>query len=321
MSDESNNPVLRVTQLDTHELNESLLLSIKRSLNEDYFKYIQLKPIQRYHVEIFAGLKFILWYHTYGKSGQTVGQTIFDWSYVFDNKSKRALLIKKLVHACVFCLDEWFEVKLLRLLKGLIKFVFRKRETFFSGSSEQNPSSYDQRLNQVIDVISKIYKSLSFLNYILFLFDGKYLKLWERVLNFQPVYNNPQYMPQTNLATDASIREELWQTYFSLFRLGNSLFDFQKLLNLVKKKVNFSQKTLNVSQTTNGIDITTCAICKNEPVVAHRSISRQESDSQCKHVFCYFCIRQALTETGLDKSYLCAICSKSVYDIELFIKS
>lgn len=315
MSDENADiPVLRVTQLDTNELNESLLLSLRRSLNEDYFKYIQLKHIQRYHVEIFAGLKFILWYHTYGKSGQTVGQSIFDWSYVFENKTKRTLLVKKIIHACVFCLDEWFEVKVLRLLKRLIKFVFSKVST---SQTSEDTSSYGQALNRVIDTISKVYKSLSFLNYILFLINGKYLKLWERIFSFRPVYNNPQYMLQSNMSTDASIREELWQTYFSLFRLGNSLFDFQKLVKFIKKKTELGKKP-GIGLASSEVDIRTCGICKNEPVTAHRSLLK--SESQCRHVFCYFCIKQALAESR-GGQYTCTICSRSVCDVELFIKS
>jgi hypothetical protein len=82
MTNDSQQPVLRVTQLDTVELDDALLLNLKKSINEDFFKYIQSKTLQKYNVEIFTGLKMIIWYYTYGKRNQTIGQSILGWQYV-----------------------------------------------------------------------------------------------------------------------------------------------------------------------------------------------------------------------------------------------
>lgn len=314
MSDEIN-PVLRVTQLDTNELNESLLSTIKRSINEDFFKYIQLKFVQRYQVEIFSGLKFLLWYHTYGKNGQTIGQSIFDWSYAFDtNSKKRVILIKKIVHAIIFCLDEWFEQKFLNLVKKLITYVFVRKQ---DSNNTTESSTFSRNLNRFFNILSQIYKSLSFLNYAVFLFNGKYLNIWERLLKLRPVYNRPQFMSQSNASTETSIREELWQTYFSLFRLSSSLFDFQVFYQkFLKKRLTSTRSRADIVDPESGVS--KCGLCEKPPVTAHRAVATQGKVT-CKHVFCYFCIKQAISESDNDE-YICNICSFPLKEVELFLK-
>jgi len=305
-------PVLRVTQLDTNELEESLLLTIKHSINDDFFKYIQFKFIQQYRLEIFAALKFLLWYHTFGKKGQTVGQALFDWSYAFGNDngaSRRTVLLKKIAHACIYCLDEWFEQKFLAFLKRFIMFVLAKNQQ--DNQEQIGRSILDMRLNQLFEGLIQAYKGLSFFNYITFLFNGKYLSLWERLLRLRPVYSRPQFMPvSSGGATEASIREELWQTYFTLFRLASSVFDMRKVCNKYLKNA--------VGKRSTSVDdhpgLNKCGLCFKQPVMAHRG------RAGCEHVFCYMCIRQEVADGG-GKDYVCRICSRSVGDIELYVRA
>ncbi len=298
-------PVLRVTQLDTNELDQSLLLTIKNSINDEFFKYIQFKFIQQYRLEIFAALKFILWYNTFGKNSQTVGQSLFNWSYAFDKNttSKRIVILKKIAHACIYCLDEWFEQKFHIILKIILGFVLRKKQQ----DQQQNDSS----LNKIFDAIIQAYKSVSLINYIAFLLNGKYLSLWERLLRLSPVYSKPQFMSASSgKATEASIREELWQMYFTLFRLTGSLFDMRKMYkkyfkNVVKENLRSEDEHPGLNK---------CALCFKQPVMAHRG------HAGCEHVFCYMCIRQEMSDLGCDE-YVCRICSGNVKDIELYVKA
>lgn len=198
----------------------------------------------------------------------------------------------------------------------MIKFVFSKRKS--ERNSETNEISvYERALNRVIGLISRIYKTISFINYASFLFNGKYLNIWERLLRLRPVYNKPQFMPETSMASEASIREQLWQAYFSLFRLSNSLFDFQTIYNSFIKKRVYSKDTKAAVSVTGAIDISSCVICQKEPITAHRSVFKSGKDL-CKHVYCYFCIKQALMNND---QYSCSICLKPIEDIELFSRN
>lgn len=276
------NPVLRVTQLDTQELDESLLLNLKQSINQDFFKYIQYDFFQKYHVEIFTAVKFVLWYNTYYKNSHTVGQSILDWKY---NKNS---LFKKCLHGAIYCLDEWVEEKFPILFQ---RFCPNER---------------------VLNLLRIFLKTSSFLNYLVFLFDGKYLHLWERILRLRPVYNKEQYM--RNFNHEVSQREELWQTYFSIFKLIDSLISFKNLLTKVKKAYLIKIRPKNHLE--NSINLSLCAICQNEPTMVHCSVNANTLDG-CKHVFCYFCIKKALTDN--DNKFQCRICNNFIYDIEFLL--
>lgn len=170
-----NNPVLRVIHLDTHELDESLLERLKQTLSQDLFKYTRTDFIHRYQPEIFAALKFALWYHTYYKNGQSVAQSLLDWSY----PSKRGRLVT-LLHGCLYCLDEWFSERMLTLIRSLLVYFYDK----FYRASDLMRRNFAQKLDKVLVWLKMSFSWLSLLNYLVFLVNGKYLHLWERLLGF-----------------------------------------------------------------------------------------------------------------------------------------
>lgn len=169
-------PVLRVTHLDTQELDESLLEQLKHSLNQDYFKYMQTDFFQRYHTEIFAALKILLWYHTYYKGSQTVSQSIFDWSY---SSSQSGL--KKILHACFYCLDEWFEERFLGLVKSFLVYAYNRLYRV----NDTVRRNFQQKIDRFFSFIKLAISWLSLFNYLTFLVNGKYLHLWERILKLK----------------------------------------------------------------------------------------------------------------------------------------
>lgn len=312
-------PVLRVTQLDASELDDALLVNLKQSINQDYFKYIQFSFLQKYHVEIFSAIKFLLWYNTYYKHGQTIGQSILDWSYRDDSISKRLVIAKRIAHACIYCLDEWFIEKFPDLLKRLIHFVFKKLKTNSQDETSFNQEEF-QRLRMVdkfLDYFKIITKIFSFLNYIIFLSNGKYLNLWERLLGLRPIYKKQQFMRE--FERKLFERELLWQSYFSLFKFGDSLFDFKKLFAKLNRKLKTVKLGASTSQPSEQIiNISVCPICDNQPVMVHTSVNFNKNEA-CKHAYCYLCIKKALNETN--NQYFCNICQKHVYEIEMFLRN
>ena len=294
--------VLRVTQLDSAELDDLLLVNLKQSINQDYFKYIQINFLQKYNVELIAFIKFILWYNTFYKTGQTVGLSIMDWSYL--NGSS---MIKKLVHCCFYCFDEWFEERLPQLAKRF--YVYIKK----SNQNDEDNQTTARLIDKYVEYFKFIIKLASFTNYLTFLYNGKYIYLWQRFVKMRPVYNNIQFMREND--TKINEREELWQSYFVLFKLVNSLVDFKKLTRKFSRKFTHNDSGKAINQR---IDLEKCGICQNEPTMVHCSIDYSKNSS-CKHVFCYYCIRKYLKENN--NQYFCSICSKNVNDIEIYLKN
>jgi peroxin-2 len=294
--------VLRVTQLDSAELDDLLLVNLKQSINQDYFKYIQINFLQKYNVELIAFIKFILWYNTFYKTGQTVGQSIMDWSYL--NGSSK---IKKLVHCCFYCFDEWIEERVPQLAKN---FLFYLKG---SNSNDEENRITTRAIDKYAEYFKLLIKLATFLNYLTFLYNGKYIHLWQRLVKMRPIYNNIQFMREND--TKINEREELWQSYFVLFKMFNSLIDFKELTKKFSRKFNNIDSSKTINQP---VDLEKCGICQNEPTMVYCSVDYNKNSS-CKHVFCYYCIKKYLEENN--NHYFCSICSKSLNDIEIYLKN
>lgn len=299
MSDSKYIPVLRVTQLDTNELDESLVLTLKQSLNQDIFKYIQQSFFQRYNTEIFTAIKFFLWYFTFNKRSQTVGQSILNWTYLKANKINR---VKKILHCLIFCFDELFVEKFPNLIRIFLNFIKK-----YQNQDLENDVVIARKVEKITNFFSLCLRSISFFHYLQFLFEGKYLRIWERILSLKPTYTQEQYIKSYN--HEISEREELWQTYFSLFKLIDSLVNFNKIYSKVSKygAKNFPRH--------DEMNYKICVLCENSPSLVHRSIDYEKLET-CKHVFCYLCIKKELIENS--NRFECPQCKKIITEIELF---
>ena len=307
-------PVLRAAHLDTSDLDKNLLVNLKQLLNQDLFRYAQFGLLQKYHVEVYSIVKFVIWYNTYYKSSQTISQSIFDWSYRNQTKTKLVL------HGIIYCLDEWLEENIAKIFTLCYHFAQKLIRLVFGNGRSENSEDRDRlrEVRKLFEHFSLVYKLARFLNFLVFLYEGKFCHLWERVLNLRPFYNRAQTM--RNFNHDLTMREELWQTYFSLFKIFNNAFDFQNVIKKFKRKfMNNNDSEDNESKrNANMNNYSICAICENEPTMAHCSIEYENLKS-CKHVYCYLCIREALIDN--ENKHVCTLCSNTVTDIELYVNN
>ena len=248
-------------------------------------------------------------YNTFYKNSQTVSQSIFDWAYRGQTRTKLIL------HGVIYCLDEWLENVLPHLVKRvyslLLKFFFAKKTKQVNEENEELNNS--RRATSVINYFITVYRLAKFINYLVFLYQGKYCHLWERLLQLRPVYKKPPAMRTFN--HDVTMREVLWQSYFSVFTLLDRVFNLRKLMRNFATKVS---RTSTSRANTKVDDCLLCAICESEPIAVHRSINRGDQNA-CKHVFCYICAKRELLDK--DGKFNCPVCSKLIFDIELFIQS
>lgn len=273
--------VLRVTQIDTFELDKELLEMLKNSLSEDLFKYIQVNFLIRHQVEIFTAIKVLLWYLTFYRNGQTIGQSTLDWHYK-EHPAGKAL--RKIVHLIVYCLDDWFEVRIKNKIAN----------------------------NKLATLLEAFFKSASLLNFLAFLFNGNYLHLWQRLFNFNSVYSSRQYLREID--TELTERELLWHSYFTLVKFLNKTFNLKNyLLNKLKRRLKQKRGALGsmAQMVKDESDFESeCAVCQQSLVNACRS-----NTSSCKHLFCFYCIQSSLALNGA--SFSCPKCSSVIESFRL----
>ena len=330
--------VLRVTQLDTHELDLWLVDIFRQAVTTDAFKYatsgaggatILLAQFYKYRVEVFTALKCFIWYHTYYKHGRTHAQSLFEWSYARQQQDdKGQALIKTLTHACLFCFDELIEERLASLCRFVVRSLFAKKiGPKRDDDDDASNAQIEIRIDTWIAWLRRLVRLASFVNYLLFVFNGRYAHIGERLLALRGSYNRTDVPPPSPEASSAvADREALWQTYFLLIRLANRLIDTRKLwrrahLFFLKQK---QQQQLTSKERV--ILNETCAICEQVPTLVHCDASNIKKTSEnaaaaaavpsCRHVFCYYCVRKHMLENN--DRYYCMQCSAHVTQVKPF---
>ncbi|XP_053378597.1 peroxisome biogenesis factor 2-like [Mercenaria mercenaria] len=142
-----------------------------------------------------------------------------------------------------------------------------------------------EKIEKLIKWLETGFKVATLVNFLVFLRQGSYLSLLERIVGIRSVFPEKQ-----------GIRQE-----FLFFVLP--LINFQRLKNLVVQRFLSSSASSRHSSDLKR-NYTNCAICGEWPI--------RMQEFGCPHVFCYFCIQ---SNYKADPSYACPLCSCKVGDI------
>lgn len=290
--------VLRVIQLDTSELDVELLNQSKQLL-DDCFKYIQIKFLNKYKHEANLLIKCLIWHYTFNKTNQTIGQSIFNWSYKSNNSSKSiSNTLIKYFHLLFYCFDYDTNENIgdFKLLNHLIEKL---------------------KMNSIFNAFLIIIKFMKLINYLLFLYNGNYLYLFERILRLKAIYSEEQELREVDDSTNEyTERELIWQSYFVLIKLLNSLFNLKtrfisRLLSIKQQKKEDDERDVE-----NETDkIYKCKLCDD------KSLTNCYKFKNChlKHTYCYYCIKSNVLNYKVKS--LCKYCSNdhvsNVYDCNI----
>ncbi|KAK2180289.1 hypothetical protein NP493_448g03050 [Ridgeia piscesae] len=144
---------------------------------------------------------------------------------------------------------------------------------------------------QLIAMTQNVWKVAALVNFLIFLMDGKYRFLVERLLHIRPVFEKPQGVRQVGF--DYVYQEMLWQG------IAEFLFVVLPLINVHRVKNFLRQRLLPRSLETEGreTDYKTCAVCGDWP--------RSPCQVGCQHVFCHYCVQ---SNYMADPSFRCPKC-------------
>ncbi|XP_074653802.1 peroxisome biogenesis factor 2-like isoform X2 [Tubulanus polymorphus] len=154
---------------------------------------------------------------------------------------------------------------------------------------------YHQLMWKIVDVFEKCLKLASLVNFAVFLQQGCYQLLVERIVGLQSVFPRRQYVRQ--LSYEFMNRELLWHGFSEFLLFVLPFINFHKIKNAV-------QRVFHSRSTADGLgdkNMDECAICGQSPI-GPREIG-------CNHVFCYYCIQSNVLA---DSKYSCPVCGHSL---------
>lgn len=218
------------------------------------------------------------------KCGYTAGQQLQNLKYRDLGKLKK-ILFMFLSLGIPYLLKRWWNI-----------YAFFKNDV-----GDTPPGHITSRLHR----LEKFYQLVSVVNFLVFLFNGKYVSPIHRLLN----------MDQTSIATqmvkrvsfEYLNRQLIWNgfTEFMLFIVPMiPISTLSKKIGVVTDKlmtkIGFKQNV--VSETSENRAI--CPICKAKPTIPYRS--------NCNHVFCYYCIKSLILEEAKPN---CPVCNSQITSV------
>ncbi|XP_050427387.1 peroxisome biogenesis factor 2-like [Adelges cooleyi] len=265
--------VPRVTLLDAQVLDEY----ISKILIDQTVRALKCLPtwiVNDLSLEINTFLQCLLTYYSVSKSKASFGQQLLGVKYKSDQLTGIKLV-------------------LLNILTIGGKYVASKVE-----SPSEN---FINKFNN-LETIFIIVKVASFLNFLMFLRQGKYPTLAQRILNL-----TQESTRRRTVGYEYMTRELLWHGFSELLLFTLPLVNYQSVKHKVKRLIysystNASDKWIDKSPILNAR--TVCTICQDKPILPHHM--------KCSHVFCYYCIK---TMRMVDEKFVCPDCCHYDKDI------
>ncbi|XP_018420487.1 PREDICTED: peroxisome biogenesis factor 2 [Nanorana parkeri] len=282
------NPVLRISQLDAIELNKALEQLIWSQFNSCFQGF---KPglLSRFEPEIKAFLWLFLWRYTVYSKNATVGQSILNIQYKNDlsqTKKYRPLNKQQKLWFALFAVGgKWLEE--------------RSYDLF---SNHPFGSSF-QRTKYFMNAVSGLLKICGLLNFLVFLQQGKFATLTERLLGIRSVFSKPQNIRQVGF--EYTNREILWHGFAEFLIFLLPLINTQKIKS---KIISWFKPVKGLRRHTDPslADLCKeCCLCGEWPTMPHTI--------GCTHVFCYYCIK---SNYMADMYFTCPKCSTQVHSLQ-----
>ncbi|KAL4119517.1 hypothetical protein QTP88_012323 [Uroleucon formosanum] len=256
--------VPRVTLLDAHVLDDHISkIFIGQTLK--VFKYLPSWILNNYELEINAILQFLMTYYSVTKSKATFGQQMLGIRFKPDQLTDTKLV-------------------LFQLFTVGAEYIQSKVE-----SSSNNFVNNISNLQLIVDVL----KVSSFLNFLLFLKQGKYPTLTQRFLSL-----SQESTRKRNIGFTYMTRELLWHGFSELLLFTLPLINYQSLKHKISRVMHFAPCKEDFKERQPLMfPVSVCSICQERPVLPHHL--------KCSHVFCYYCIS---SKRMVDEKFECPEC-------------
>lgn len=299
------NPNTRVNQLDATLLDQELFNNLSKQTLSIFNKIAPIYKTQ-YSNEIDFVLRTLLFKLTVWDKNQSYG--LFLQNLKFKNLNQ----VKKLSYFTVFILGYYLSQK-------LQSFIYNDDE---DDDESRNQSKFKRFILTVFRKsyinLSKLYKILSFLNFIDFLITGNYQSLNLRLLNIKISIFSIELakLNKGNISFEFQNRQLIWNTFLEFILFILPIFQNSKFQSQFNKLLNFRNTQPPESSVLkyNHLKEKQCAICfENNANKIHDYLITNPYVTNCNHIYCYICILTKLENAkNFGEQWKCLRCGAKV---------
>jgi len=284
--------VLRSSQTDAGQLDEELLGLLKDTLNKCLGTF-HSNFMRVYYKEMLVLLRSVMFCLTVGLGKPTPGMALLNVTYRNEYASSKfrndGPELSRLQRTLLYVGDIVVPYMWSRVASSLARALDRREDP---GQSLQRASS--EKMWKVARRIESVWMTLELMNAVVYLRQGTYRRLLERLVGARVVYSNVG--ASRHISFDYLNRQLIWSEIsdFILFLLP--------LVNVGAVR-NFLYTYLPMNRALGGMQLeASCGICgslKDSPIRCQVL--------PCKHIFCYYCIAGRM-----DINKHCCVCSEDI---------
>jgi len=260
--------ILRVNQLDALRLDNE----IHDMLSTQYMKmflFFKSDVVEKFKPELMALLDTLIYWFSIYSVGTTYGNKLQNLRFANAKDNGTISTTQKVVFGVLTVGVKWFWTR-------LQSFTVPPSNLWF-----------------IFNNLEKIYRFATVINFLFFLYDGKYVSLVTRILRMRLIYHSKSV--KRTISFEYMNNQLVWHefTEFLMFIIP--------LVNTIRLK-NFLTSLFSSKIHQNSLPLSACPICTKDPV-------QTAYQANCGHLFCYYCIKQ---NCMMDPSYSCPRCGVKI---------
>ncbi|KAL1918391.1 uncharacterized protein VTP21DRAFT_3051 [Calcarisporiella thermophila] len=295
--------ILRVSQLDADLLDTELFSLLKEQM-WNMFSLFRPSLKENYEPELVALLQLALYRFSVYDSGASYGSMLQNLIY----RNEKEHLESQVTSAKISPLTHFQRVMYGVLTIGGQYFHNRITRWVTSKGWSECPDGDPRKLFwKILQRAENVFRVLSLINFLVFLYNGKFRTLIDRVLSMRLVYS------QRNMTRQVSFeflnRQLVWHAFTEFLLFIMPLINLERLKVKLSRRV-FPRSLAAVSRHTN-LPEQICAICHEESPDRGVNECRAHNPyiTNCGHIYCYWCIKNKL---AIDDEWECRRCGKPV---------
>ncbi|KAF8977427.1 peroxisome assembly protein (Peroxin-2) [Entomortierella lignicola] len=307
--------IMKVSQLDADLLDNELLETMKEQL---WSAFSLFKPTfkETYKPELILALNLIMYKFSVYDMGATYGSQLQNLIYRNERKhvgglqstSTDAALTKsqKIIYG-IFTVGGQYITERINLVISA------------QGWGDLPEDNIKRKVWNLLQKSGSFFRIASLLNFLAFLYAGKYRSLLERALSMRLVYADRNSNRQASF--EFLNRQMVWHAFTEFLMFLMPLINVSKLKRNVKKML--LPAALMSANELSVLPAHICAICHESnsasttPGTITSTVIHNPYITDCGHVYCYYCIK---TKMMVDDEWCCLRCGKKVEAIARHIE-
>ncbi|GJJ73367.1 peroxin-2 [Entomortierella parvispora] len=300
--------IMKVSQLDAELLDDELLETMKEQL---WSAFSLFKPSfkEKFKPELALALNLVMYKFSVYDMGATYGSQL--QNLIYRNERKHSGGLQSTARDAPL-------TKTQRIAYGVVtvggQYAMERvnRVVTAQGWGELPEDNIKRKAWNILQKGGSVFRIVSLINFLAFLYAGKYRTILERVLSMRLVYAERNSNRQASF--EFLNRQMVWHAFTEFLMFLMPLINVSKLKRNVKRML--LPAALMSANELSVLPAHICAICheNNNGVTATPGASTSTTIhnpyiTNCGHVYCYYCIK---TKMMIDDEWCCLRCGKKV---------